>query len=466
MGRPRKRQKIGNSPSNGDTIPPATTILPSGLEHQPPSGPSQAQPAALPPPASESAIDPELSSKEIERAHFENICNGPISQTIKHRAAQNFPPSSPCQTNRSGNGNNLRSQGSNSTSSDDAPRTPSDGDAVSNVFYPTDISQWPEWVPDFGDMTMLPMPVQDSHEHNKDSHSHDPNLSTYQDTQPYDLLSNRAASITQLPSIPACPCLPNMYLTLSTLSTLSAFPISSGTIDTLLSAQRTGHAVIYCDVCPQKMQSGAQNVMMSSMLITVLADHWHRVRKAGAQELKIGFSNSEIELDGEDNAEISGHKDLEWRTFGHQLVRAYVFGDTSVATPVPPNKNQNNPVLHRPPPPSQIVTLSSLVSALERRQKQWHDVDPTTGEFPPKLQPQDLPRGYTSGMTLDDIQRCEEAEMRKSRQDQDVDGHGTGTGTGSASEDDGILCLRLVKHARMMMGSLDVGAPQLDGGAS
>ena len=275
MGRPRKRQKANNDPVN-DEIPAEST------------GADSRKPARRPsPPSPQPALDPNLTEKETERTNFQNICNAAIAQTVKRSARKaqavedrRGPPEFVC------GGPGLESTSSTNTSPYDAPRTPPEG---AEVLGTCSISQWP----DFTDMTMLPLVVQDRNEREKPFHVRDngsmanPNFSDTTRSTPYSsYLSGMGAdpgTLGQLPTVPACPCLPNLYLTLSTLSALSAFPVSSGMIDTLLNAQRTGRSVIYCPVCPQNMDSGSQNVFMSTMLVIVLADHWHRVKKAGAR---------------------------------------------------------------------------------------------------------------------------------------------------------------------------------------
>lgn len=381
-----------------------------------------------------------LSEKAIERTTFENICNAPISQSIRRSAAAQYPPSTLPTVGNSGSG--MTSHASSSTSPDDPPRTPPNGDVMTDVSYPTDVSLWP----DFSNMTMLPMLVQDSHEHDKANHQGQPSeFDPYvPSAYPPDLDAD-PAHLAQLPSIPACPCLPNLYLTLSTLSTLSAFPVSSGTIDALLNAHRTGRDVVYCSVCLQRFQSGSQNIMLSSMLITVLADHWHRVKKATGLDLRKGFSTGDNgstrteSIPGftvtTDTANLSLRENLEWRTFGYQLVRAGVFGE--VAFPSPPGSNG------RPSGPStpHPYTLSEFCSALERRQKQMHGLEAATDEFPARVT-NDLAVGHTPGITMEEIRRCED----------DARAHG----------DEGPLCLRLVNHAKSILRGLAGGPPRVD----
>lgn len=373
MGRPKKRQRQDDAQSS--------------------------RPAAGSDSTSQSYLDPSLSNADAERTNFENICNGALSGNIRTSARK---PSS--QVTRS----------LDNTPPSEHPHTPSDND-IYNVSYPTDYSLWP----DFSD-TVLPMPLQDSTgftpKPSADSGFMDP------DTDP--------STLNSLPSVPDCPCLPNLYLTLSTLSTLSAFPVTSHTITTLASAHRTAHSVIYCRICPQKFQTGSQNVMLSNTLLTVLVDQWQRVLKSPASDLEKGFSSSLP------SQHMSAITELEWKTFAYDLVRAYVFGDRTPTAPPTPSPAPGA----MPPSASEITTLFGLAEAMERRQKQWHGHETETGEFPKKMT-HDLDQGHAAGFTLEDIRRMES----------EAKGHGH----------DKFLCLQLVSHAKNCIRSLDRGPPVL-----
>ncbi|KEF58041.1 uncharacterized protein A1O9_05964 [Exophiala aquamarina CBS 119918] len=424
MGRPRKRQKTDQDQSQH-------------ARARSQSLPTQSLP--------EPVIDPELTAKFSERADFENVCTGPVAQTIKRASNQNysnmpntFPnmPSSQTSASRSSR-----------TPPYDQPQTPPDGVPISNISYPTDATLWP----DFSEMAMLPMPLQDRQTKENiilfDPRNPDnPSISYDADADPSTLLN--------LPSVPECPCLPNSYLTLSTLSTLSAFPVSSGTIDTLLQAHRTTKASLHCAVCPQKFQSGSQNVMLNSVLINVMADHWHRVRKATAQDLKKGFgsnpdavtdrSPSSGASDSSDRTTMSVHEELAWRTFGHNLIRAHVFGDAPI--PQPPDTPSPRPSLAAS---ASAVTLLSALSTFERRQKQWHGQEQWTGEFPKRFST-DLQRGYTVGMTLEEIERChQQVQLEKE-------------GSHGGGDTDAFLCLKIVDAGRRIVMSLDTKPPTVE----
>ncbi|EXJ85437.1 hypothetical protein A1O1_05801 [Capronia coronata CBS 617.96] len=466
MGRPRKRRKVNDTPGhlNNTSIEATGNYIPaihqSALPVQPPL------PTLQPLQTTVGQVDAELPALTIETANFEDICSAPISQAIKHShiqaRAQTHPRSPPCRDS----GSDSATRDSDSTLLYDGLATaPVDGlaagMATATTSYNTDVSQWP----DFSDMTMLPMLVQDNHR--KENRSPQSPANFFPGTDGNDTFYMGAGavidldadpnSLAQLPAIPDCPCLPNLYLTLSTLSTLSAFPVSSGTIDTLLGAHRTGRGAVYCEVCPQKFQSGSQNVMLCGMLITILADQWQRVRKATAADLKSGFGTStdgEGFLrptrptpgpDGEADSSTSAHtswtprsmsieEDLEWRTFGYRLVRAHVFGDAPVPTP------PGSPVPAKPTTPRPSYTLNDLCSALERRQRQWHGLEPGSDEFPARMTG-DLSEGHTAGMTQIELKRCEDETL---------------------ANGDEHLCLRIVGHAKTVMRSLDVSPPLLE----
>lgn len=347
--------------------------------------------------SSQPYVDPALTATELERSNFENVCPGPLASSIRNKQLPRNALSS-----------------LNNTPPSDQPRTPSDSDTL-NIQYPTDYSMWP----DFGDIT-LPVPVQESYSTKPSQQQQVPDP----DTDPSTLAS--------LPAVPDCPCLPNLYLTLSTLSTLSAFPVSSHTITTLQSSHRTAHSVIYCPVCPQKYQSGSQNVMLSNTLITVLVDQWARILRCSVRDLEKGFSSNPP------STHISTIAELEWRTFAHDLVRAHVFGDRS--TPAPPTSNPASNAI--PPPQSQLITLMSLADSMERRQRQWHGHEPQTGEFPEKMTP-DLSHGHSAGFTLEDIRKWEQAAAAE------------------ANPDKIFLCLQLVEHAKSCIRRLDKPPPVL-----
>lgn len=366
MGRPRKRQKTGDEP------PPVTRPQPtSPRQIQPAGGRTNPEPTY-----SSNTIDPSLSLASDERSQFENICNGPMAQTVRTQRNPSL------QDNQSPD---FFSSNSDTSVSQNSVPTPNSYDPFGSN-YPTDVANWP----DFSTLETLPLPVEDKWRGGMDLYSAEPNDP---DVNP-NALSN-------LPSIPACPCLPNLYLTLSTLSTLSSFPFTQQTIQTIENSYKTARGVIYCAVCPQKFDTGSSNLMLGSTLLTVLTDQWFRFRKISVDELRKAFGSPE-----QQQTFVTTKEGVQWRDFAYQIMRAYVFGDGPI--PTPPSST------HNPTPRSTSssdaedgstgvyppLTLLGLVEALVRRQKQWHRQEEVTDEFPDRLAA-DLQRGHLVGESKD-----------------------------------------------------------------
>jgi len=386
MGRPRKRQKT-------DTDAPV-------MGKQATSPPRPIQPAPEPvreQPINSEIIDPTLAMMTDERAQFESIYTAPTVQTVQTNRQTS------CQDSQMPG---LHPANSDSSRSQNGVPTPDALDFASSA-YPTDVAHWP----DFSTLDMLPLPVEDKWR----GFDTDPSAPTDPDVNP-EALSN-------LPSVPACPCLPNLYLTLSTMSTLSSFPFNQQTVDTIEAGYRTARGVIYCQVCPQKFDTGSSNLMLSCTLINVLADQWNRFRKLGVEDLRKAFGRPD-----QQRTFVTTKEGLEWRTFAHHMLRAYVFGDHAI--PTPPGTNQS-------PKMSSIstvdteetaggnvspLTVLSLVDALTRRQRQWHRLDEPTDEFPDRVTP-DLQAGHMVGHSQDSPGKH--------------------------------LCLEIVNHARCIVSHLD-----------
>ncbi len=386
MGRPRKRQK--------------TDADPSAASKQPASPPRPIQPAPEPirdQPISPDIIDPSLAMIADERAQFESICNGPIAQTIRCDRQTSI---------QDGQIPGLHSANSDSSHSQNGVPTPDSFDPF-GTSYPTDVAQWP----DFSTLAMLPIPVDDKYA------PFEPNA-----TSPADPDANPEA-LSNLPSVPACPCLPNLYLTLSTLSTLSNFPFNQQTISTIEAGYRTARGVIYCPVCPQKFDTGSSNLMLGCTLLNVLADQWNRFRKLGADELRKAFGTSE-----QQQKFVTAKEGLEWRTFAHRMLRAYVFADHAI--PLPPGTDRSPSTRSIPAVETDetanttvpALTLLGLVDALTKRQRQWHRLDEPTDEFPDRVTP-DLQQGHMVGHSHDSPGKH--------------------------------LCLEIVNHARCIVSQLD-----------
>jgi hypothetical protein len=362
------------------------------------------------------------------RDNFDSVCPGPVTQYIKRRIPAPAPPFL-TQSSLHEQSGSFFGTGSEGTPPTDSPPTPT---LFEQAAYPTDVANWP----DFSTMTMLPQIVQDNH----------PEVSSSSEySQPVESAdANRA-----LPPTPACPCLPNIYLTLSSLSTLTSFPISIHTIESLQTAHRTAQSVLYCTICPTKFQSGMQNVMLSGTLLTVLADHWSRVRTASAHDLRHGFTAHGNKSDVSEPP-LTEIESFEWRTFAYYLVRANVFGDK--LCPLSPH---GEPDVHPDEASPEVnlrklhrlvstclskatPTLQELIEAMERRQCSWHDQIPDTGEFPRPLTDaalHDHIQGI-SGITHKQIQQVERA----------ADGH---------------LCLKIVRSVKFLLQTLETPAPTM-----
>lgn len=392
MGRPRKRQK-----TETESSPPSK---------QAPSPPRPIQPAPEltgEPSFNGDILDPSLSFAHDERAQFENICNGPIAQSIRSSRKPTYQDHSTP---------GLQSTNSDTSHSHNGASTPTpDQFDPFTTAYPTDIANWP----DFSTLDILPLPVEDKWQP-KDN---DAMVPTDPDVN-LDALSN-------LPSVPACPCLPNLYLTLSTMSTLSSFPFTPQTIKTIESAYLTAKGVIYCPVCPQKFDTGSSNLMLGCTLLNVLGDQWHRFRRLSVEDVRKSFGTPE-----QQQSFITTKEGLAWRVFAHNIIRAYVFGDQPA--PPPPGSTPTSsvgPALSfsedaSSPLKFPSTTLLSLCDALTRRQRQWHRLDEVTDEFPDRVNA-DLMTGHLVGETPNASGRH--------------------------------LCLEIISQARCILGKLDGPAP-------
>lgn len=362
------------------------------------------------------------------RDDFDSVCPGPVTQYIKRRTPAPPPPFLTQGSLYEQSGSFLGT-GSEGTPPTESPPTPI---LFEQAAYPTDVANWP----DFSTMTMLPQIVQDNHPEASSSSEH---------SQSVDSID----ALRVLPPTPACPCLPNLYLTLSSLSTLTSFPISIHTIESLQTAHRTAQSVLYCTICPTKFQSGMQNVMLSGTLLTVLADHWNRVRTASAHELRSGFithANNGDLLE----PPLTEIESLEWRTFAYHLLRANVFGDRSYPLSSPgeqevrPDEASPSELLQELQHlasvslPKSTPTLQELIQAMDRRQSSWHSQIPDTGEFPKPLTEaplHDHMQGM-SGLTREQIHEVEKA----------ADGH---------------LCLKIVRSVKLLLQTLEMPAPTM-----
>jgi hypothetical protein len=386
MGRPRKKQKL--SDSDDDPSQPVVDAHPQpSLQQKSPNTPDQA-----------------IRGKD----RYAVPCPVVYSQYMKTH--QLGPQASFPIEEGSWEPQNAQS---NNNDSDATP--PSDSPPTPYLSYPTSMEMWP----DYSTMSQLPVMMADNQKAPSDTSA--------------STSSASLESLNTLPSVPACPCLPNLYLTLSTLATISTFPVSNHTIESLQTASRTAHTVLYCAVCPQKFQSGMQNVMLLGTLLTVVADGWNRVRLAPAGELKNGFSTAQPSKNIPD-LPLSPQESLSWRLFAYTMVRAHVFGDAISPTPFTlPDGTSSISSCPFNCPKGIPITLSYLVDAMARRQKTWHEMHDDTGEFPPRMPTSEF-QHHIMHMNM--------------TEKHDFD-----------TEQDGHLCLKIVNGASLVVRGLDHPPP-------
>lgn len=244
------------------------------------------------------------------------------------------------------------------------------------------------------------------------------------------------------PALP-CTCLPDLYLALTNLSTLTSLPMNPNTIETLQTATRTGHNVLYCPECPQKFQSSMQNLMLLATLLSGIADSWSHILHASPQDLARGFSigptvRSSTSTDPANS--WTETEEAEWKLFAHYLIRQYVFGDApppGIHLPgiCPILSSTSSSACPSKPPP---IILQNLCHAFERRQKTYHGLIEATSEFP---------RPYHS------------TEVSATRGG--VNCHkelGSKMSTATHHEKKELLCLRIVEGVRNTLALLDTRA--------
>ncbi|KAL2872192.1 Zn(II)2Cys6 transcription factor rglT [Aspergillus lucknowensis] len=210
-------------------------------------------------------------------------------------------------------------------------------------------------------------------------------------------------SIPQSPSNNDCSCLSYLYLCLSHLSSLKPFPISQHTICSLYISARTAQAVIRCQACPTKFDTGLQNVMLTGTLLNVIADSWLRVSKADAMELGRQVAPPLY------TAAVSKSPDpvTAWKDHLRQLVRHHV-----IRGPMDPVA-KTQCAMGTP-------SLIDLIEEMEARQRRWHE-SPDSHPLP-HYQRLDNPSG-------------QDCSSQRGEQD--------------------LLCLRVAKSARNVIAKFD-----------
>ncbi|KAL4759600.1 Zn(II)2Cys6 transcription factor rglT [Aspergillus foveolatus] len=162
-----------------------------------------------------------------------------------------------------------------------------------------------------------------------------------------------------------CSCLSYLYLCLSHLSSLKPFPISQHTICSLYISARTAQSVIRCQSCPNRFDTGLQNVMFTGTLLNVIADSWLRVSRAEACELGNQVAPPAYA------AKLNRSPDLRaaWNDYLRQLVRFSVIRG-------PMDIDAQTPCAQQAP------SVLDLVEEMEARQRRWHE-SPDSHPLPP-----------------------------------------------------------------------------------
>ncbi|KAL3448835.1 hypothetical protein BJX65DRAFT_306836 [Aspergillus insuetus] len=162
-----------------------------------------------------------------------------------------------------------------------------------------------------------------------------------------------------------CSCLSYLYLCLSHLSSLKPFPVSQHTICSLYISARTAQAVIRCQACPTKFDTGLQNVMFTGTLLNVIADSWLRVSKADAMELGrlVAPPTYTAMVNKSENPAVA------WKDYLRQLVRHSV-----IRGPMDPAAKTQCAI--------GTPSVLDLIEEMEARQRRWHQ-SPESHPLPP-----------------------------------------------------------------------------------
>ncbi|KAL3459928.1 hypothetical protein BJX64DRAFT_194735 [Aspergillus heterothallicus] len=153
-----------------------------------------------------------------------------------------------------------------------------------------------------------------------------------------------------------CSCLSYLYLCLSHLSSLKPFPVSQHTVCSLYISARTAQAVIRCQACPTKFDTGLQNVMFTGTLLNVIADSWLRVSKADAMELGrlVAPPNYTAMVNKSENP-VAAWKDYLRQLVRHSVIRGPM--DSAAKTQC---------AMGTP-------SVLDLIEEMEARQRRWHE---------------------------------------------------------------------------------------------
>jgi hypothetical protein len=238
--------------------------------------------------------------------------------------------------------------------------------------------------------------------------------------------------------LPTCACLSTLYLTLSSLATMDpsfSFPTA---LHPLREAMSIATQVLSCTTCPTRFITGLQNVQLLNALLMSLAERFSRVLTSITNEATSLEQHNASASPSEQKSKLFRLADLstpghlhtgglgcaaafslsftpaEWRSMAKKVVRAEVHG---------PSDGTNC-----------CAYLLGLITAMEKRQDQWHKMPPPT-DFPKDSNGNTMSRSFKAG--------------------ESVGGHAT-EGHGVPAHGEGEhLCLKMLEGTRRMVDTFD-----------
>jgi hypothetical protein len=243
------------------------------------------------------------------------------------------------------------------------------------------------------------------------------------------------AGLSAPDQLPTCACLSTLYLTLSNLATMDpsfSFPTA---LHPLREAMSTASQVLSCTACPTRFITGLQNVQLLNALLMSLAERFSRVLTSITNEATSLEHHNASASPSEQRTKLFRLADLstpghlhtgglgcaaafslsftpaEWRSMAKKVVRAEVHG---------PSDGTNC-----------CAYLLGLISAMEKRQDQWHKMPPSM-DFPKDKDGNLMSRSMTVG--------------------EGAGGHAIGTECDPAQEH---LCLKMLEGTRRMVDTFD-----------
>lgn len=246
---------------------------------------------------------------------------------------------------------------------------------------------------------------------------------------------DHTAEIGATDQLPTCACLSTLYLTLSNLATMDpsfSFPTA---LHPLREAMSTASQVLSCTACPTRFITGLQNVQLLNALLMSLAERFSRVLISITTEATSLEQHNASAFPSEQRTKLFRLADLstpghlhtgglgcaaafslsftpaEWRSMAKKVVRAEVHGPSDAT--------------------SCCAYLLGLISAMEKRQDQWHKMPP----------PMDFPKDNNGNVML-----------RSMTVGEGAGGHAIGSECDPAQEH---LCLKMLEGTRRMVDTFD-----------